>query len=244
MPKFFIGKENISDNKVIIDSDNAHHIKNVLRKKVGDVITVSDAEGTDYSVRIESVGEKICAVIEDVTKNAAESDIFVTLIQCLPKASKMEYIIQKCTELGICEIIPCISSRCVVKLDGRKECEKKKVRWQNVCEAAAKQSGRGIIPSVHDVVSFSDAIALIKEHDLFFAPYESEEDFSIRSLLSKNKQAKSIAFIIGPEGGFSPNEVKAFNDNSIPLVTLGRRILRTETAGEATLAMINYEYEL
>lgn len=244
MPKFFVDKKNIFDDKIIIDGENARHLIKVLRVKKGDLITVSDGDGTDYKVRVEEYNSSVSGRIEDKARTAAESPVKTVLYQCLPKASKMEYIIQKCTELGISKIIPCISARCVVKLDSKKDREKKKERWRAVCEAAAKQSGRGIIPEIADFVTLSDAVSEAKNYGLFFVPYENAEDVTLKNVLTQNKNAESIAYIIGPEGGFSDSEAELISNLGINLVTLGKRILRCETAGEAVLSMINYEFEL
>ncbi len=239
MPKFFVPPENISGGFITINADNSVHIKRVLRMRCGESLTVSDGTGTDYECEITDMADGIVCKILDMTKNATEPNIRVTLYQALPKASKMEYIIQKTTELGIVKIVPCTLSRCVVKLDG-KEAAKKTARWQKIAAEAAKQSGRGIIPEVAEVMSFDAALAALSRHGKAFVPYEGEKSGRLREVLTADK-CEDIAFMIGPEGGFSPEEIAALRAAGIASVTLGPRILRTETAGEATLAMIMYE---
>ncbi|MEE0943948.1 MAG: 16S rRNA (uracil(1498)-N(3))-methyltransferase [Clostridia bacterium] len=240
MPKFFVPPEKVSGNRIIIDTDDVSHIKRVLRLTTGDEITVSDSTGTDYTARISVIEEK--CVICDITgsvKNNTEPNISVTLYQALPKASKMEFIIQKTTELGIIRIVPCALSRCVVKLDG-KDATKKVERWQKIADEAAKQSGRGVIPQISPVMNFKAAVEEMKKSDMCFVPYESAEDTKLKSVLNSN-QAKEISFMIGPEGGFTPEEAEYLKATGIPLVTLGKRILRTETAGMAVLSMVMYD---
>lgn len=239
MPKFFVPSENISGGFITIDEENSAHIGRVLRMKCGDRITVGDAAGADYECEITELGERVVCRVLDMTRNASEPNISVTLYQALPKGSKMEYIIQKTTELGIVKIVPCALSRCVVRLD-KKEGEKKAARWQKIAAEAAKQSGRGIIPEVSVPITFARALKELKTHGNAFVPYEGEKIGRLRDVLTKNKSA-DIAFMIGPEGGFSPEEIAALEAENIPPVTLGPRILRTETAGEATLAMVMYE---
>lgn len=242
MPRFFTERENISDTQIIINNEDVTHISRVLRLDRGDEITVCDGSGFDYRAKIASVESKkiVCDIVEK-SASSTEPNICVTLFQGLPKASKMDYIIQKTTELGITRIVPCVMSRCVVKLENRKAEMKKTERWTKVAEAAAKQSGRGVIPEVAMPVTLDEAIAQMKDCDICFAPYECEEDTSLKTVLTSVKEPKKIGFIIGPEGGFDLSEVERIKSAGIKTVTLGKRILRTETAGEAVLAMIMYE---
>lgn len=242
MPRFFTARENISDTQIIIDNEDVNHISRVLRLGAGDEITVCDGRGFDYRAEIASVENKkiVCRIIEK-TKSGTEPNIEVTLFQGLPKASKMDYIIQKTTELGITRIVPCALSRCVVKLENQKAELKKTERWQKVAEAAAKQSGRGAIPEIAVPQKLDAAIEEMKQCDICFAPYECEEKTNLRDVLLSVKEPKKIGFIIGPEGGFDLSEIEKIKSAGIQTVTLGRRILRTETAGEAVLSMIMYE---
>ena len=243
MPKFFVTGDKISGNEIIIDSEDSKHIKKVLRIGVGDIITVCDGSGTDYTAKISEIDEKaVICEITDSKKCDTEPGIKVTLFQGLPKASKMDYIIQKNTELGICEITPVSMSRCVVKLENIKAEEKKTERWQKIAAEAAKQSGRGIIPKVNMPMTFDEVIESVKEYDLVFAPYECEEETRLKDVIEANPDASKIAFIIGPEGGYDPAEIEKLKKAGIKTVTLGKRILRTETAAEAVISMLLYGY--
>lgn len=244
MPKFFAEKENISNTHILLDGEEAKHILKVLRMQVGEVLTICDGAGVDYEAEIERVGKNdLSAKILKQTPSEAESQVKITLFQCLPKASKMDYVIQKCTELGIYKIIPCISERCVVKLNGDNDAQKKVERWQAVVKAAAKQSGRGIIPEIGMPVTFKEAIAQMQAQPLAFIPYENESEHTLKSVL-RGAQVSEAAFIIGPEGGFAPQEIAHALESGIQSITLGKRILRTETAAEVVLSMMNYEFEL
>ncbi len=238
MGKFFVPRENISDNKLIINSEDVNHISKVLRFGIGDKITCCDGMGNDYEVQICTLDKReiICNILSS-KKAETEAGLFVTLIQGIPKGSKMDYIIQKTTELGVKRIIPCEMNRCVAKIDGDKKIE----RWQKIAVEAAKQSGRGMVPEVTSPVSFTGALNILKEADICFAPYECEEESYLKPLLTSGAIPKTVTYIIGPEGGFDPTEVEKLANEKIPTVSLGKRILRTETAGEAVLSMVMYE---
>ncbi len=242
MPKFFVEPSKVSDSMITIDTDDVNHIMRVLRLKEGDVICVCDTRGYDYTAQISKAERAaiVCRIIEKV-KSDSEPDIDVTLFQALPKASKMEYIIQKTTELGIKRIVPVMTARCVSKIDSAKDAEKKRERWQKIAVSAAKQSGRGIIPEIASPVTFSEAVRELEKCTTRFVPYECETDTDIRSVLVLNRHPETVGYMIGPEGGFDPLEIEEIKKRGIQTVTLGKRILRTETAGEAVLAMIMYE---
>lgn len=242
MPKFFVTGDKITENSIIIDTSDAAHISRVLRLSEGDSITVCDGMGTDYEAVIEKTEEKsiICSV-KSRYPSCTEPNIEVTLFQGLPKASKMEYIIQKTTELGIAKIVPVKLARCVVRIDSEKDAKKKTDRWRKISEAAAKQSGRGIVPEIGDIVTLDEVLKQRGEYDLFFVPYECEEQKTLREILLSKENVKKVGFIIGPEGGFDLNEAEKIRKSGISTVTLGKRILRTETAGEAVTAMTMYE---
>lgn len=242
MPKFFVSHDKITENQIIIDTEDVAHISRVLRLGEGDEITVCDSRGTDYDAEIMSLEQnRIVCKINSKSASASEPNIKVTLFQGLPKASKMEYIIQKTTELGIHEIVPAKLSRCVVKIDNKKDEAKKLDRWQKIAVSAAKQSGRGIIPEISPIMSIDEIIEKSKEFDLFFVPYECEEQKTLKETLLSKKDVKTVGFLIGPEGGFDITETEKIRNAGIATVTLGKRILRTETAGEAVLAMTMYE---
>lgn len=242
MPKFFTARENISESKIIINNEDVAHITKVLRLKESDEITVCDGQGYDYRALIDEIAQKeiVCSIISK-EKCETEPNISVTLFQGIPKAAKMDYIIQKTTELGISQIVPVMLDRCVVKLENQKAEAKKQERWQKIANEAAKQSGRGVVPEVTMPVTLDEAIKTASELDLCFAPYECEEHKHLKEVLTSKSDIKSVGFIIGPEGGFDVSETEKIKSAGFETVTLGRRILRTETAGEAVLAMVMYE---
>lgn len=243
MPKFFVSRDKITDTQIIIDTEDAKHIKKVLRINIGEDIVICDGRGIDYTARVTELNEKsvVCNIIDKI-KCDTEPEIFVTLYQGLPKASKMDYIIQKNTELGISAITPVAMTRCVVKLENKAAEQKKTDRWQKISEEAAKQSGRGIIPEISMPMSLDEMIETTETDDLVFAPYECECDTHMRDVIANAPNAKKISFIIGPEGGFAPSEIEKLKNAGVKTVTLGKRILRTETAGEAVLSMLMYGF--
>ncbi|MCH5212316.1 MAG: 16S rRNA (uracil(1498)-N(3))-methyltransferase [Oscillospiraceae bacterium] len=241
MPKFFTARENITDTEIVIESEDAKHIQKVLRLGVGDEITICDGRGIDYTAVISEIEKtRVVCGIKDSRVCDTEPSINVTLYQGLPKAAKMDYIIQKTTELGITKIVPAKLSRCVVKLDGEAAERKKVERWQKIAGEAAKQSGRGVIPEVCMPMGLDDIIAELKNVDMAFAPYECEQETRLKDILDSAGEVKNVSFIIGPEGGFDITEIEKLKAAGIKTITLGRRILRTETAGEAVLAMTMY----
>ena len=243
MPKFFTARENIKDTTLIIDSEDANHLKKVLRINVGDKITVCDGAGIDYTVKVSDIGknEIECEII-DRKKSDTEPNINITLYQGLPKAAKMDYIIQKNTELGISKIVPAKLARCVVKLENKAAEDKKCERWQKIAVASAKQSGRGIVPEIGNPMTVDEIIEDVKDYDLVFVPYECEDQSRLKTIVESAPDAKDIAFIIGPEGGFDISEIEKLKAAGIKTVTLGKRILRTETAAEAVDSMLMYAY--
>lgn len=247
MYQFFVepSQINISGKRVRITGSDVNHIKNVLRMKVGEEISVSNGlDGKEYRCGILSP-EPDCILCElrFIKEAGVELPAKVYLFQSLPKADKMELIIQKAVELGVYQIIPVAAKRCVVKLD-QKKADAKMMRWQGVAEAAAKQSKRAVIPQVTEVLSFQQAVKMASDIDVRFIPYELAEGMDkTRELISSLKPDQSIAVFIGPEGGFEEAEIHEALANGITPVTLGRRILRTETAGMTVLSWIMYQLE-
>ncbi len=244
MYRFFVPREQIYDNVAEITGDDVNHIRNVLRMQPGEEVVISCGQGTDYYCTIQSV-QPDCIVLDIQEKKEAVSELPVRLVlfQALPKADKMELIVQKAIELGAYEIVPVRTKRCVVKLDDKKA-KKKQERWQGIAEAAAKQSGRGIIPRVHEVVSFGEALELAKKLSQTIIPYELFDDMkaTVQTMEGIFNQ-ESIGIFIGPEGGFERGEVeKAMGAGAKP-ISLGKRILRTETAGLAILSVLMFEIE-
>ena len=241
MPKYFTEPENIKDGFIEIFSDEAKHILNVMRMEIGDTLTICDGQSNDYLCRICETGKNcLKAKIEETTKSESEPKTKITLYQGLPKSDKMELIIQKCVEIGVCRIVPVITERAVVKIEkGAKE-DKKTERWQKIAESAAKQSGRGIIPAVERPMKFKDAIEEAIKNGEAIIPYENEKDRGLKEFI-KNSKAENIGIFIGPEGGFDTKEIEFAVENGVMSVTLGKRILRTETAGIVTSAIVLYE---
>lgn len=247
MPRFFIKEENLlPDGKVRLDGDDAKHISFSLRMRVGDEITVCDFYNYEYDCVIDSFSqEAVYLSVKDKHTSKNEPAVSVALFQGLPKSTKLELIIQKCVELGISEIVPVMTSRCISRPD-EKSSEKKTKRWNMISQEAAKQSGRGKVPSVSDTVSFKDAIAQMKEYDLAFLCYELCDESNgadLKSYLENNicDNTRSVAFLVGPEGGISPEEAAYAAEQGVAFVSLGRRILRTETAPLCVLSCIMYE---
>ncbi len=241
MAKFFVFNNLIKDDKVFIDGENVNHIINSLRCKIGEEIEISTGDGFDYLCKIEEISKDlVIAKIIDCFGNESEPNVKITLYQGLPKAEKMELIIQKSIELGIDEIVPINTDRTIVKLAGKEE--KKLARWNKIAEAAAKQSRRGKVPKVRSVINFSQAIQQASKNDINIIPYEKEEKNSIKNII-KGFDGESIGIFIGPEGGFSEKEIEIAIKNNIKPITLGKRILRTETAGFITTAILLYELE-
>lgn len=243
MHRFFIKKQNIFENRITVFGEDVQHISKVLRLQSGDRIVLCDGEGTDYLAAVESMNkDSIGTIILEKEKSKGEPDIDAVLYQGIPKSVKMDTIIQKCTEMGIKRIVPVSTVRTVVRLESEKDERKKVERWTKIAEEAAKQSGRGMIPAVDMPVNLQQALAEASGLDIVIIPYELEAGIPIKEVLSKTK-ARSIGFFIGPEGGFEPAEVEKAREMEAVPVTLGRRILRTETAGIAVLTSIMYEYD-
>lgn len=239
MPKFFVTPQDIVGKKITLTGENEKHIKTVLRAREGEEITVCDGEGTDYQCRILSLERGVVTEVLSSAPCDMEPETKITLYQGLPKADKMEWIIQKCVELGIERIVPVSTERAIVKLDKKEG--KKLERWQKIAEAAAKQSGRGIIPQMGEsVLSFKEAVAEAAKLDGVLIPYEKEEERGIRQFV-QGFSGKTVGVFIGPEGGFAPEEIQLAQEAGILPVTLGKRILRTETAGMTTVALLLYE---
>lgn len=243
MHKFFVENSNIAGNVCTIEGDDVKHIYKVLRLKDGDRININNCEGVEYIGEIVEVNKREVKVnlIEKVELNN-ESPVEVYLFQGLPKAAKMDLIAQKCTELGVKEITPIITERVVVK--GNETSEFKKVdRWNRIALEACKQSKRSIIPKINQPIDFNTLVETLKDFDLVIVPYENQENQGMRYVKNqiKDKSIKKVAIIIGPEGGFEESEILDLKDEGSFIVTLGPRILRTETAGFVALSLIMYE---
>lgn len=244
MSIFYVKNEQINDVRAVILGDDVKHIRDVLRYNVGDLLDICDENGVRYKTKISNFEKSnIDLEVLEVSDYTTEPSIKVTLFQGMPKADKLEMIIQKCTELGVSEIVPVIMDRVIVKLDD-KSIDKKLERWNKIALEAGKQSGRQKIPSVQKPTKLKNLIENISKYDILLLPYECEKDVTLKSVLRNlDKECKNVAIIIGPEGGFSEEEVELLNLENVKRVTLGPRILRTETAGLATLAMVLYELQ-
>lgn len=245
MYQFFVAPEQIQGNRIVITGKDVNHIKNVLRMKPGEEISVSNGlDGRDYRCGIEELKEEeILCTLRFIKEEGVELPSKVYLFQGLPKADKMEMIIQKAVELGVYEIIPVACKRSVVKLD-EKKAKSKILRWQGIAEAAAKQSRRAIIPRIQDVMSFQKAAAYSENAQVRMIPYELAEGMeNTRELIGGLRPGQDVAVFIGPEGGFAQEEIDCARERGIVPITLGRRILRTETAGMTVLSIIMYHLE-
>lgn len=241
MHKFFVSKDNIVGNKCTIEGDDVKHIYKVLRLKEGEKISINNCEGKEYVGKLIDINKKevIIDILEEIELNN-ESDIKVHLFQGMPKSTKMDLIVQKNTELGIRSITPIITERVVVKNDS----EFKKVdRWNRIALEACKQSKRSLIPNINTPIEFEELLIKMKDMDLIVVPYESKKGDGIKKLINDvaNTQIKNIAIIIGPEGGFEEEEISKLEEVGAYIVTLGPRILRTETAGFVALTLLMYE---
>ncbi len=242
---FYVEKSQISDERISITGSDVNHIKNVLRMEIGEHVVICDREGKDYYCEILSLGkDEVVAKINQINDTESELPAKLYLFQGIPKKDKMELIVQKAVELGVHEVIPVSMKRCVAKIeDGKKEA-KKLERWQGIATSAAKQSGRGIIPQIHSVMSFKEAVSYGKELMYCIVPYEQAKDMD--TTVKQVKEAckgKSIGIFIGPEGGFDEKEIEAIEEAGFHAITLGKRILRTETAGLTILSILMYELE-
>ncbi|MBC2579249.1 16S rRNA (uracil(1498)-N(3))-methyltransferase [Clostridium sp. DJ247] len=242
MHKFFVPKNNIIDNIAYIEGDDVKHIYKVLRLEIGSEISINNCEGEEFLSQIEEINKKqvIAKCLKKLDINN-ESNIEIYLFQGLPKSSKMDLIVQKATELGVKEITPIVTERVVVKNELGEF--KKLDRWNRIALEACKQCKRSLIPKINTPLEFEQLVDIIKEMDLVIVPYENEKGHGIKSLVSSigENNVKKVGIIIGPEGGFEPDEIKKLQDIGAYIVTLGPRILRTETAGFVCVSLIMYE---
>ena len=245
MSTFYIKNNQTEGNKIIIQGEDLNHIKNVLRYQNGDKLEVCNEGGTRFYTKISDMNQnEIILDILEISNDTTEPNVNVVLFQGLPKAGKMELIVQKCTELGVSGIVPVIMDRVIVKLDEKNE-SKKIERWQKIAKEAATQSGRQKIPYVEKAINLKNSIEKLSKYDIVIVPYECEKERHIKNILKSFKsKPQNIAVVIGPEGGFSNEDIKILeNLKNIQIVSLGPRILRTETAGIATIAMTMYEFD-
>ena len=244
MYQFFVEENQMTGDRIAILGSDVNHIKNVLRMKGGERVRVSlSNSGRSFFCVLDQISdEEVIALIQEEDETGTELANKIYLFQGLPKGDKMELIIQKCVELGVYEIIPVAMKNCVVKLDAKKADSKVK-RWQAISESAAKQSKRTVIPEIQMPMTWKEALRKAEELDIVLVPYENERGMeATREIMGTIKPGQSIGVFVGPEGGFAPEEIEGIApnalDNKAHRISLGRRILRTETAGLATLSML------
>lgn len=247
MYRFYVERDAVSRDGITLAGEDYNHIRNVLRMREGEEIIVCDGAGMDYVCRIREMA-KDHVVAQVVSQSASETELGVRLVlfQGMPKKDKLEFIIQKSVELGVAQVVPVMTKRTVIKLEDAKKEEKKRARWQSIARAAAMQSMRGVIPQVAPVVSFAEALAAAGELDAILVPYENERGIGkTRGILEGlvRHGVRSVGIFIGPEGGFDEAEVRQAMDAGASCITLGRRILRTETAGLAALSLLMFLFE-
>lgn len=244
MHHFFVTPQQISGDKIRIEGGDVNHMKNVLRMKLHEKAEISDGESRTYLCEVEAYEEDV-AVLHILEEMEADTEPAskLYLFQGLPKSDKMELIVQKAVELGVYQVIPIAMKRSVVRLDDKKAA-KKADRWNSIAESAAKQAGRSRIPEVTMPLSYNEALKMAEELDVTLLPYELAGGMEVtREVIRQIKSGQSVGIFIGPEGGFEPEEVDAAVSMGAKVITLGRRILRTETAGLATLAVLMFELE-
>ena len=245
MYQFFVEEGQICGDRIVITGEDVNHIKNVLRMKIGEEIAVSNGvDGREYRCEVaQLLSDEVVCKLRFIKENDVELPAQVYLFQGLPKADKMELIIQKAVELGAYSVIPVATRRSIVKLDDKKAAAKQN-RWQGIAEAAAKQSKRKIIPKIEKVMSFAEALEMAKELEVRLIPYELAEDMShTKEIIERIREGQKIAIFIGPEGGFDETEIAMASEVGVEPITLGKRILRTETAGMTVLAWLMYHLE-
>ncbi len=244
MHYFFVTPDQVEDGRCRITGQDVIHIRNVLRMKPGDPVGIRDGVSRNYICELEEIREEeVCVRILTEEKEDSELSSRIWLFQGLPKGDKMDWIVQKAVELGAYKIVPIATRRSVVKLDKKKE-EAKRRRWNAIAESAAKQSGRMIVPEVAGVESFSRACSHMESLDIGLIPYELARGMEdTRRILNQIRPGMEIGIMIGPEGGFDVEEVNQAMEAGICPITLGRRILRTETAGMAALSVLMFQLE-
>lgn len=244
MQHFFVTPSQVDDGLIYIEGSDVNHMKNVLRMRLGEEVAVSDGNNRQYICQVQDYEEER-AVLKIIEEKPVDTELpsHIYLFQGLPKQEKMELIVQKCVELGIYKVVPVAMKRCVVKLDTKKAA-KKVERWNGIAESAAKQAGRGFVPEVMPLQSYPEALETAKKLDVILVPYELAEGMEeTKKILSSIRPGQSVGIFIGPEGGFEREEVERALEAGGQVVTLGKRILRTETAGLALLSVLMFHLE-
>lgn len=245
MHRFYVEEDQISGDEISISGSDVNHIKNVLRMRENEEIIICNGQGKDFQCIISQIsGEEVIGKIQSIVESNTELETKIYLFQGLPKKDKMELIIQKAVELGVYEIIPVMTKRTIVKLDEKKKEQKKLERWQNIATSAGKQSARGIIPKVMKPMTYQEALNYAETLDYNIIPYEKADNINnTRDIIKGIKSKNSVGIFIGPEGGFEESEIDKAKTIDMKPITLGRRILRTETAGFTIMSIIMFELE-
>ncbi|MEA3488961.1 MAG: 16S rRNA (uracil(1498)-N(3))-methyltransferase [Candidatus Omnitrophota bacterium] len=245
MSRFYVPKENVGEREIVVNGKEAHHILDVMRMQDGDEVVVFDGTGKEYTGFIKDADRRSGKMIIEIVRQkrpAAESIPEITLAQAVPKQSKIDYIIEKATELGVSRIVPLITERTIVRPDAGGS-GKKLERWRKIAVEASKQCGRTSVPKVEEITDFKDMVKMTDRYDLVLLACLAERSISIKDSLSGFKTGKVLVFI-GPEGDFTPEERRLADRDNCRFVSLGRRVLRSDTAGLFVLSVLNYEYSL
>jgi 16S rRNA (uracil1498-N3)-methyltransferase len=240
MRRFTLPPERVVDGRVTFDADESRHLTRVLRLRPGDTVVATDGAGRDYTVRLESVGEAVTGTVLAAAAGPCESPLSLTLVQGVPKGDRMETIVRAATELGVARVLPALCERTVVRLEAGRWRERAR-RWQRVAREAAKQCGRAVIPEVEAPRPLADCLAAVATTDLALCPWEGG-GASLGATLAAAGAPRSALVVVGPEGGLSAVEVEASRARGLTVVSLGPRILRTETAGPAIIAILQARF--
>ena len=241
MTRIFLGQIIVKDDVITLDKENSHYVASVLRMRIGEEFIIVGGDGKEAVVKVNSIDKNSVSVEAlEVRDNESEPAKFITLYQSVSKGERMDLTIQKSVELGVSRIVPVWSERCIARSDKASKID----RWQKIALEAARQSGRGIVPEVQEPMNYKDALKNASENcDLVLFPWEEAQGLTLKGAL-EGKQYESVGIFIGPEGGFSEEEADKAKENGAIPVTLGKRILRTETAGPAVLSMLLFHDEL
>lgn len=243
MQRYFVPADQITGNSVTVTGEDARHITKVMRFREGEQIIVSDGQGKDVTAAITLLSsERVEGQIIGEISEKRELPVRVTIAQSLPKGDKMDMVIQKGTELGAASFFPYVSARSVVRLDDKKE-EKRGERWRKIAKEAAEQAHRSLIPDISSVFSWRQLLDESRNYDAAVLAYEQENSYTLHRVLAQCSEGAKILLVIGPEGGFSEEEVQQAQESGFHVVSLGKRILRTETAGLYALACVSYHFE-
>ena len=243
MSRFYVPKENVKNGKIIIDGEEAHHVLDVMRLEDDDKVVVFDGTGNEYTGFIKDTDRKSKRIVVEVVRTetpSLESTSEITLSQAIPKKNKMSYVVEKATELGVKRVIPLITERTIVRPD-KASCARKVQRWRKTATQSSKQCGRSDIPEITEITSYKDMAESLDGYDLVLFAHLAKETISIKEAITGFKAGKILLFI-GPEGDFTPEEVKLLRKDNVRFISLGRRVLRSDTAGLFALSVLSYEF--